>query len=179
MKVMYLELKKDGKYGLVDFSGKELLSAGYDKIEPIQGIKNSLLISKDDSIGLCDDSGNIIIEPKYKDIKKIENDYKNGYIVVDKDNKYGIIGFDKSTILECKYDEIKGVYSANLFVIKKEGKYVVAKKDGKVGVLNKAGETKVKFDYEKINIVNANYCVAQKDEMYGIIDLNRRRKIAI
>jgi len=51
-----LKVQKNGKYGLIDFSGKELLSAEYDSIIPIQGIENSLIIEKDGKYGLSDSS---------------------------------------------------------------------------------------------------------------------------
>ncbi len=115
-----LKVQKDGKYGLVDFSGKELLAPEYDNIDTLKNLENSILIEKNGLYGLCDSTGNIVIEAKYKKIDKIEEDYKNGYIVVDENNKYGIIGFDKSVVLECNYDEIKGICSNNLYAVKQD-----------------------------------------------------------
>ncbi len=153
-------------------------------------------------LGLCDSAGNIIIEPKYKKIDKIGNDYKNGYIVVDENDKYGIIGTDKTAVIECKYEEIKGIASSNLFVIKKDNKYVVvnkqgetilenkfddvedingeyiiAKKDNKFGVLDIYGETKVKFDYENIKSAG-DYYIAKKNDKFGIVNANGEEKVA-
>lgn len=51
-----LKVQKNGKYGLVDFSGKELITPEYDEITPIQGIENSLIIEKDGKYGLSDSS---------------------------------------------------------------------------------------------------------------------------
>ncbi|MCI9365573.1 MAG: WG repeat-containing protein [Clostridia bacterium] len=196
------KIQKNGKYGLADFSGKEILNPEYEEIEPIEGIENSLLIKKDEKYGLCDTSGNIIIDAKYKKIEKIEENYKNGYIVVDENDKYGIIGFDKSIILECNFEEIAPVYSNNLFVVKKNGKYIVidkegqtvvenkfdevkgiaeeyiiAKKNEKYGVINTAGETKIKFEYDNITYMNTNYFIALKNEKYGVISIDGEEKV--
>lgn len=97
-----LRVKKGEVYGLIDYSGKEILALEYSSIEALAGVKNSLIIKKDEKVGLCDNKGNIIIEPEYKEIKAIGEDYKNGYIVVNSDNKYGIIDFNKQVILEAR-----------------------------------------------------------------------------
>lgn len=197
-----LKVKKDGKYGLCDFSGKEILASEYESIEPIQGIKNSLLIKKDGKYGLCENTGNVIIEPKYNKIEKIENNNKNGYIVVNEENKYGIIGVDKTVVLECKYEEIKPIASNELFAVKNSNKYkiinksgekvlndefddiqgingenIIAVKNGKAGVVNKSGDTKIKFNYEEIKAAGANY-IAKKNDKFGVIDENGNEKIA-
>ena len=197
-----LKVKKGNKYGLCNIAGKETLSCEYDNIEPIKGIQNSLLISKEGKYGLCDNTGNIIIEPKYKKVDKIQDDYKNGYIVIDENDKAGIIGIDKSVILKCDYEEIKPVIGTNLFIVKSNGKYIainkegetiledkfddvegingeiiIAKKGNKIGLLDINGETKVKFDYEEIK--NAGeYYIAKKNDKYGIIDIQGEGKLA-
>ena len=61
-----LKVEKDGKYGLIDFSGNELLSPEYESIDTLKNLENSILIQKDGLYGLCDKEGNIVIEPKYK-----------------------------------------------------------------------------------------------------------------
>ena len=42
-----LTYMQDGKYGLIDFSGKKLLDAEYDKIYALPGIEKSVVIEKD------------------------------------------------------------------------------------------------------------------------------------
>lgn len=192
------KVQKDGKFGLINYSGKKLLDLEYNSINPVFGIENSLVIEKDGKFGLCDDSGNIVIDLNYKRIEKIGEDYKNGYIVVDENNKYGIIGFDKSKILDVKYDEIKGICGENLYAIKEKGKYIVINKDGekklnkefedvleinkdtlivatskgKYGVLDMNGETKIEANYDSLENVNGNYFIAKKGEKYGVVAID-------
>ena len=197
-----LKVQKNGKFGLVDFTGKEILAPEYDNIEALKGLENSLILSKEGSFGLCDNSGNIIIDTQFKKIDKIEDNYKNGYIVVDSENNYGIIGFDKSVVLECKYEEVKGIYGdGKLFVVKVDGKYqvinkegqtvlkdkfddataingdyIVAKKNGKYGVIDIYGETKIKFEYNEIKVAGDNYIV-KNGSKYGILDVEGNEKL--
>lgn len=180
--------QKNGKYGLINYSGKKLLECEYDSINPVREIKNSLIIEKNGVFGLCDDSGNIIIEPNYKTIEKIGDDYRNGYIVVNSENKYGIIGFDKQTILNVTYDGIKDVCGENTYAVKQNDKYVIINKSGeqvldkkfedvleigkeyiiaaetagKYGVIDLQGQTKVEFKYDELTNTNNNYYIAKK-----------------
>ncbi len=196
------KVEKDGKFGLVNYSGKKLLECEYASINPIFEIENSLIIEKDGKFGVCDNSGNVIINPDYTKIQKIGNDYKNGYIVVNSENKYGIIGFDKEVILENRYDEIKGVCGQEIYVIKENGKYALIKKsgekvldktyddvleigkeyivvsnNGKYGVIDFSGETKIKFDYESLESTSDNYYISKVSGKYGIVSVNGETKI--
>lgn len=161
-----------------------------------------MIIEKNGAYGLCDDAGNIIIEPNYKDILKIGDDYKNGYIVVDTNDKYGVIGFDKEVILQAKYNEIKGICGENIYAIKENGKYslinksgekvisntfediseinkdyVIAVNNGKYGVVNMQGETKIDFKYDKLTYTNGNDYIAKSGDKYGVIGIDGSTKL--
>ena len=45
-----LRVEKDGKYGLIDLLGKELLPVEYDEITVLEGIENSIKNKKDNKI---------------------------------------------------------------------------------------------------------------------------------
>lgn len=197
-------VEQDGKYGLVSDTGKRLLECKYNNINSLKGVKNSLLIEQDGKYGICDDLGNVIIEPQYKEIRKIGDDYKNGYIVINNENKYGIIGFDKQVILENKYDEIKDVNYEDLYVVKENGKYIiinkkgekivnkefenisemnkeyiVASEGGKFGVISFQGEKKVDFKYDELVFTSNNYYIAKSGDKYGVIDISGNEKLKI
>lgn len=192
-----LKVKKGDKYGLIDFSGNEILSLEYSSIEALGGVKNSILIKKEGKVGLCDNKGNIIIMPEYKEIRSIGNDYKNGYIVINNDNKYGIIDFTKQVILETNYEEIKPVASNNIYIVKEAGKLkainknketilenkfddvkeinsenLVFVKNNKCGIMNTKGEIKVEAQYENLKYAFDNYYIANKSGKYGIINIS-------
>ena len=76
-----LKVQKDGKFGLINLDGKQILPCEYDSIITLKGIKNSLIIKKDSKIGLVNTDGTIIVPVEYTDISAITEDYKNGYIV--------------------------------------------------------------------------------------------------
>ena len=191
-----LKVKKDNKYGLIDFTGKQILACEYDNIEPLKGIENSIIIEKDGKVGLCDNKS-IIISPEYKEIKGIADDYKNGYIVVNQEGKYGIIDFNKTTILDTKYDEIKPICSNGKYVVKQEDKYIIIdknenklvdnsfedvkelndsyiiiKENGKFGVIDYDNNKKINNVYDDIKNMNSEYFIAEKNGKYGVISKN-------
>ena len=45
-----LKVKKNGKFGIIDTSGKELLPCQYDEISALEGVKNAIKISKNGKI---------------------------------------------------------------------------------------------------------------------------------
>ena len=192
-----LKVSRNGKYGLINFSGKEILPCEYDSIETIKYLKNSLVTSKDGKKGLVDNGGDVIISNDYSDIEALTDRYENGYIVKDDKNKYGLINYNKKQILECKYDEIKHVAGGNMYVVKEgdslnlineEGEIVlknrfedvlsidngnlIIKQGEKYGIMSSEGETKVEIVYDGLEYLFDGYYKAYKDEKYGIIDLS-------
>ena len=200
-----LKVEKDGKYGLIDLSGKELAPCQYDNIQGLQGVKNSLLLKQNETFGLVNAEGKTIVEVKYKEIKKLGNDYKDGYIVKDENNKWGLIDYTGKQILENKYEEIDQIFGKNYYVIKEGQKQkvinasgevklengydeiaqilthsedgVIYKKDNKYGMMNFSGETKIENTYEELKEVKSSTFIAKKDGKYGVIDISSNIKI--
>lgn len=197
-----LRVKKDNKYGLIDYSGNLILPIEYESIQALQGVENSIIIKKDEKVGLCDNKGNVIINAEYKEIKPIGNDYKNGYIVVNTDNQYGVIDFNNVTIFEPKYEEVKTITSNGIYIVKEDSKLQVVNKQGEVllsdkfndikeingenivfvknkkyGVINTKGEIKIEAQYEDLQYIFEEYYIAKKSGKYGIINLSNETKL--
>ena len=194
-----LRVKKDGKYGLINFAGKLILDCNYDEIVSLKGTENSLLIKKDGKTGLASNVGDVIVPAEYKEIKSFGDNYANGYIVINENGKQGLIGSNKKIILPIEYDEIKPVSGNNLYVVKKDGilkiintsqetvlesqfddvlaiqkEDFILKRGDTVGVTNISGEEKIPFIYQELKNINDNYYIAKKEEKYGVIDKNNK-----
>ncbi len=190
-----LLVKKDGKYGLIDFKGNELLKCEYSEIYSLKGIKNSLITKKDDKIGLVDNIGNTIIPNSYDEIKALGDIYEDGFIV-KKDGNYGVINWDKSVALETKYDDIKAIYGNNRYVVNDDdtweiidasgkkyledkfddvksinGDNVIIKEDDKYGVVALDGTTKLETKYDELTFTFSDNYIAKENGKYGIIDI--------
>ena len=192
-----LKVEQNGKYGLIDFNGKQLLQCEYDEIQTLEGIENSLLLQKDGLYGLANDSGNIIIEAQYKEIKNLGTTYKEGYITVDANGKYGIVSTTKKQILENKYDNIEQVYLSDYYLVTENGtrklinskgetilengfdeiksattRGIIYVKDNQYGEMNLQGEVTIEPKYQDLKQVKENIYIAKRNETYGIIDEN-------
>lgn len=197
-----LKVRKGELYGLINFSGKEILKPEYQEIKALDGVRNSIIIKKEDKYGVSDNQGNIIIQPEYMEIKAIENNYQNGYIVVNQNQKYGMIDFNRTVILENKYEDIKQLAGDNVYIVKDNGKYKAINKEGQIlvenkfddvkqidsenitiikdkkyGVINTSGEEKIKPQYQDLKYMFDNYYIAKKNGKYGIINLSNETNI--
>jgi len=200
-----LKVQKDGKYGMINLAGKELLSCEYDEIVGLEDIKDTLKISKNGKYGIVDSEGKIMLEPKYNEVKALGKENKAGFIVKAENEKYGIVDFLGNVVLETKYDEIANVYGNDLYVVKQEGKQILIKKDGtemlkedsdqiiailknpengviykkgnQYGVKKQTGETTIEASYDELKEAKSGILIAKKDGKYGVIDLEKNNKI--
>lgn len=191
-----LLVSKNGKYGLVDFKGKELLKCEYEEISALKGVKKSFLVKKDKKLGLVDNIGVTIIENEYEKIEPISNKYEYGYIVTDSEKKMGVINRDKSLAVEVKYEDIKNIYGDGKYVVKEEDKWqiiddetntylkgefddvisingenVIIKDEKKYAVMSLNGDTKISFKYQDISYLFEDKYIVKKDNKYGVINL--------
>jgi len=197
-----LKVEKEGKYGLIDLKGNEILPCEYEDITVLAGIKNSLLTKKDGKMGLVDNTGTIIIQNEYAEITALTNDYADGYIVKVADGKLGLITPNKTQVLQAVYDKIEHVYGNNMYAVEQGGakkivdnkektvieggyeevkeihmQYITIKKDGKYGVISAYNQEVIPCEYEELcYVVGENY-IAKKDGKYGVINTNNEMKI--
>ncbi len=193
-----LKVQKDGKYGLINLNGKELIAPEYTSIYPLKNVSRSFVTEKDGKKGLIDNSGSIIIENLYTEISPLTNKYEDGYIVKDENGKYGLINYNKKQILECKYSQIMNIFGSDMYVVKEnedvklvtakgetkltnkfteavsiDNSNLIIKENNKYGVISAEGDTIIEKDYDDLKYTfNGNY-IAKKDGKYGIIDINK------
>lgn len=197
-----LKVEKNGKYGLIDFSGKQLIDCLYDDIVPVPYLKNSLITIKDDKKGLISSTGAVIINNEYTDIVGLTDAYEDGYIVKNNDGKYGVIGTNKKILVPAEYAEVKNVHSGDFYIVKKDekllvfdssndsekelkaddiksvnGNYIIVKKDSKYGLVNTSGEEVLEAKYQDLEFAFSDYYVAKLDDKFGVINYNDEEKI--
>ncbi len=202
-----LKVKKDGKYGLINLSGKELTPYQYDVITAIEGIKNAMQATKEGKVGIINQEGKEILPAQYLEILALGKESKDGFIVKAENGKYGVVDNLGKTILEAKYDEITKVHGNDMYVVKQAGKQTIAKKDGsevatlsagyeeikeilkntdngiiytqggKYGVMKLTGEITIAPEYEELKEAKTGILIAKQNGKYGIIDLSKQVKI--
>lgn len=200
-----LKISKDGKYGLIDLTGKNIISSEYEEIVPVVGIANSFKIKKDGKYGIADTEGKIVVQTKYNDIDVLGKDNKSGFIVKDETGKCGIIDYSNNVVLQNQYDSIQKVYGNNLYVVTIAGKQkvinkenadvlttgfdsveqilpsqenaVIFKKDNKYGIMSLTGEMLIEAQYDSLKEAKVGMFIARSANLYGIISINRDSKL--
>lgn len=200
-----LKVEKNGKYGIIDLSGKELLSCEYDSITALEGVKNSLKVSKEGKFGIANTEGKVVVTIEYADVQGLGTDNKDGFIVKSDDGKYGVVDFSNNKVLEAKYEGVTKIYGNNFYVVKQNGKQVLLDKDGtevlnsgfdeitailkntengviykknnKYGVMKTTGEVTLEASYDELKETKSGIFIAKKDGKYGVIDLEKNSKI--
>lgn len=200
-----LKVQKDGKYGIIDFAGKQIIPCQYDNITALQGIQDTIKVQKDSKYGLVDIKGKELISTQYADIKALKSGEISKFIVQNAEGKYGVVSSNTETILQPNYEEIKNVYTSKYYVVKKDGKEILINKDGtdiltsgfdhiqeilkneengiifikdgKYGVMKLSGEITIEPIFEDLKEAKTGTFIAKQNGKYGIIDLAKNEKL--
>lgn len=192
-----IKVQKDGKYGMINIEGKEILPCEYDDLYSLKNTDNSILIEKDGKIGLVDSTGKVIIEPQYKEIRGLGTDYKLGYITITEDDKYGVVDCNNQKVLENKYQDIKSLTENGIYAVKENNNWELVQKNGeiklseglqnvqdilgikngniiikntsnKVGVISSEGETILNNVYDDVKFAFTGSYIIEQNGKYGI-----------
>lgn len=169
-----LSYEEDGKYGLIDFSGKKLTNAIYESVKSLKNKPGCIEAKKDGLYGVLDSSGNTIIDVKYNSVKGDEycseyDEYlKTGYIISEKTNNgiiYGYIDYNGKLMIEPKYESITRALEYD-----DDNIYLVFMENGKKGVI-KNNKIIIKPRYQSINYYgNSKVFVVNKNGKYGFFE---------
>ncbi len=180
-----LQYQKDGKYGIIDFSGKSIIKPQYDEIRNMPYREGELIVKKDDKYGVININGGKLLDFKYDYIAgdsyySAEKEYTlDGYIVgvnnEDGKMQYGYLNSNRDQLLETAFDR---VYRMN-DVKDDENVYLVTEKDGNIQ-LYKNDKLLLDNNYQAINYnEDSKLLLLQKDNKYGVTDLNGKQILNI
>lgn len=200
-----LKVKQNGKYGLINLTGKELLPCEYEEIMAVEGIQNTFKVKKEGKYGVVNQEGTKLVETQYKDIQRLGKDNKAGFVVQAEDGKYGIVDYSQTQIIEAKYDKIETIYGNDYYVVEKDGKQILVKKDGievlttgfdkiaqilkssdngiiyekdkKYGIMKLDGTITINAEYDDLEEAKSGIFIAKQNDKYGIIDINKEQKL--
>lgn len=197
-----LKVEKNGSYGLIDFSGKQLIECLYDNITAVPYLKNSLITEKDNKQGLISSTGAVLINNEYTSISGLTEKYEDGYIVKNSENKYGLIGTNKKIIIPVQYEKIENMHSGNYYIVKEEGKLkilnsatnnsidinsskvksidgenIIVESENKYGLITISGDKKIEEKYQDLSYAFGDYYIAKANDKYGIIDTDENVKL--
>ncbi len=154
-------VKKDGKCGYIDKTGKEVVECKYDDVysfsEGMAVVKKDGKYDYDWKCGYIDKTGKEVVECKYD----FASNFSEGMAIVRKDEKYGFIDKTGKEVVECQYD------AAWDFAV--GGLATRVEKDGKWGFIDKTGKEVVECQYDDVwSSARAMALVSKDGECYII-----------
>lgn len=171
-----LKYKKNNKYGIVDFSGKQITKPIYDDIQALNYKDGMLVVKKDGKYGVINIKGEKLINIKYDTIKSDlyhtegYNYQKSGFITSIKKGdsyKYGYIDCNGNQLLNEEYNEVIRIN----YTKDSNQNYLVAFKDEKAGLI-KNKEIVLNYEYEDLQYDESNnIIIMQKDGKQGIANI--------
>ena len=176
-----LQYQKNGKYGIIDFNGKDITKPIYEEIRNMPYREGELIVKKDGKYGIININGGKLVNFEYDYITgdnyySTEKEYAlDGYIVGKNDEngkmQYGYLNSDRRQYLELDFDRI---YRMNN-VKDDANTYLVAEKDGNIQ-LYKNDKVLLDNNYQAINYnEDSGLLILQKDNKFGITDLNGKQ----
>lgn len=166
-----LGYKENGKYGLIDLSGKKLTEPIYESIRSLKNKPGNLLVKKDGLYGVLNENGEVIIPEKYNTIKsdefssETEGYTKTGYIISEKTKTgiiYGYIDYAGKVLIKPKYESI-----ARATEYQEEDIYLIVMANGKKGVFKNKKQI-IKNKYQSINYYDtSNIFIVNRNGKFG------------
>lgn len=179
-----LKYKENGKYGLINLSGKKITKPIYDDIQALEYKEGMLTVKQNDKFGIININGDEIIKVKYDGIQADQyslnenHNKKAGFIVSIKTNdgyKFGYINYKGKTLLETEYNEIARINYIN----DDESVYLVAFKNGQAGLFKNKSKV-LENEYEDIQFDNINnLLILQRNGKQGVSDLDGKKIIQL
>lgn len=171
-----LKYSKDGKYGIIDFSGKRVTKAIYEEIDTLQFKEGELLVKKDGKYGIINIKGATLVKTNYEKIETDKfyeegNGYrKAGYIVSKTTNegyRYGYVNLRGKEIIEIKYNDLYRITE-----IDSEEIYIICAENGKYGLI-KNDKKIIENEYQSLTYTESNNTIiALKGKKYGVLSID-------
>ncbi|MCB0707387.1 MAG: WG repeat-containing protein [Saprospiraceae bacterium] len=189
-------VSRDGKWGMVNDLGKELIPCEYDEVRFLENTDNKILriYKKSEKYGLIDTLGQVRVNMVYEEI----GSFSEGYLAVRRNGLWGFVDAAGVEVIECQYRAV-GDFSEGLVPVKvgrlwgfinESGAVVVDFKftrtgnfqtglawffeGGKYGYVDRTGEVVIPAIFEKAYDFEDGLARVVSEQKYGIIDQTGR-----
>lgn len=164
-------VKKNGKYNVIDISGKELFDKWYDYMSYSSYYYNGFKVALNDKSGILSETGTTILPLEYDEISDM-NFQGKPCLSICKENKRGISDLLGNIIIPIKYK--------NLNVVSANDSILIASKDEKYGVIGNKDQIIIPFAYKSITGYQSDKVfLVQSDSTYGLFDFSGKNIIPL
>lgn len=162
------QIKRDGKFGYIDNSGKTVIPCIFDHGSFFYG--EYAIVQNDSKYGVINRTGNYVVAPKYKYINRIEDSY---VFVQNDNNKKGVIDVFGNQIIPFDYSSI-GYAGDSIFIIGISDKLGLNRQ---YGFTHANGSIIWEIELEKAYGYKMGLASVKKNGKWGFID--KRGKLII
>ena len=149
----------DGRYGVIDSSGTEVIGTRYAYIQFDEYNKEFTITNAYDKVGIDYIDGETKINVNYDEIKSI--DKENELYLVKSNEKYGVIDGNERIIIHIEYDDIGVDISP----------YVV-QSNNKTDITNNKNNKETEKDVVKQYVFFNSLIAVEQNDMWGFFDIN-------
>lgn len=155
----YIVKNDSSKYGLINYSKKQVLDCKYDEIEHVTG-SNIYVVKENRTLKTVNNKGETLISSGFDEVKSIEN----SNLVIKKGSNYGLIDSTGKELIPANYQEL-GYTFGNNYIAKKENKY---------GVISETQAEQIPFNYSLITYLSEEgfFRAEKEDGTTDLIDMN-------
>lgn len=156
-----MKVKRNGKYGLVDTNGTEIVPCEFEYDFSIH-IESGFVYysSLCATTAVYDLNGNVIIPAgKYKFFWGASDGLA---LVTNKDSEYGYVDVTGKEVISCQYDNA-GKFSEGLAAVRKSWK-------DKWGYIDKTGKMVISAKYDKAEQFKNGFAMVKKNEKWGFVN---------
>ena len=152
----YIKVKRNGRWGLINTEGYQLLQTMYDSIETFGYSNDQFLVKSGGYYGVVDKDGQQIVPIKYQSIYRLND----SYMKVSQNYKYGIFSVNKKdVIISISYDDVDLLDD-----------YFKVKFGGKWGLLDRLQNTIIPAKYDDIKSLSAVFFAVKNNKVWGTVD---------
>ena len=177
-----LKYKKDNRYGLLSFEGKEITKPIYEEIDSLPYKEGEFLVKKDGKYGVLNPKGTKMVNIEYDDITGdgyYDKNYKNaGYIAGTKSEEgylYSYLRNDGNVLLKKEYNDIVRINE----IEDSNNVYLIASKTGKKG-LYKNSKQIINCEYQTLEYnEECQLLIAKRNDKYGIFNLEGKQILPV
>ena len=177
-----LKYKKDNRYGLLSFEGKEITKPIYEEIDSLPYKEGEFLVKKDGKYGVLNPKGTKMVNIEYDDITGdgyYDKNYKNaGYIAGTKSEEgylYSYLRNDGNVLLKKEYNDIVRINE----IEDSNNVYLIASKTGKKG-LYKNSKQIINCEYQSLEYnEECQLLIAKRNDKYGIFNLEGKQILPV
>ncbi len=187
-------VEMDGKWGMVDSTGKEVLPCQFKGIRYLENTENKIVevYNNTKKYGLIDSTGHVNVDISYDAIESCSDER----FAVKNNGKWGYTNMTGEEVIPCQYKKVKP-FSDTIAAVKKGSKWGFINKSGeevlplefrragdfvedkmwvsrksKIGFIDKTGKWVIPEQFDKCNNFKNGVAVVAYKGQYGLIDTN-------